>query len=208
MAAMAEAEYRWALRHISIENFKSIAKAELTITAQAFHLVTGPNGSGKSNLFEAIAFGLGQPVTPAVFRVGCLAELAGAGSNSRHSRVCVDLVFERQPTSPQGDRIEALGTDSTNTTTTATAATAAAAKVSSSSRKGVVRSKAAGHQRHPNPPATPTPTCTPQQLSVGSRYVAGSREYLLNGAKVTRARWVRVSQPMTCCNSIYIGALV
>jgi recombinational DNA repair ATPase RecF len=158
---------RWALRHISIENFKSVTKAELTIAAQTFHLVTGPNGSGKSNLFEAIAFGLGQPVTASVFRVGTLEELAG--SDHRDSRVCVDLVFERQSLAASMPSNHSKTDASVNNDTTTT-------KASSSSRRGIgVRPKAcssAGEGR----------------LGVGSRYVAGNREYLINGAKVSRAR--------------------
>ena len=47
--------YQWLLQSLSLQNFRTYAKAQFTFDPR-LTIIVGPNASGKSNLVEAISF--------------------------------------------------------------------------------------------------------------------------------------------------------
>jgi chromosome segregation ATPase len=67
------------LKAIKIANFKSFGQPEEIKLGAGFNCVTGPNGTGKSNLFDAICFVLGEPLSR--LRVRSTKELLPSAQN-------------------------------------------------------------------------------------------------------------------------------
>ena len=80
----------YRLVQLQIENFKSIKTAVIKINA-GMTCITGANGVGKSNILEAIAFGLGAPLTS--LRSQTLSDLAHATDSKM--QIVVQLTFNQ-----------------------------------------------------------------------------------------------------------------
>ncbi len=68
------------IKRISLKNFKSFKKAEITFD-YPFVAVSGPNGSGKSNIVDSILFCLGLTSSSKALRADKLTDLIRIGSN-------------------------------------------------------------------------------------------------------------------------------
>jgi len=81
------------IKKISLKNFKSFKKAEITFEGE-FTVISGPNGSGKSNIIDSILFCLGLTTSSKALRADKLTDLIRIGSNEAE----VTITFENGTT--------------------------------------------------------------------------------------------------------------